>query len=220
MRVVVYNSRMGSTKKYAEWFAASTGLPAYSLDEAMTEVAKDDEVIFFSWNLHAKIQEVDKAEKNFSNILAYAVLGMQPSGTMVKEMKDSNFIPEDKPLFTLVGRYYESENTGVYKLIMKMVKKTFVKQVQNTPENERTEVDKMMVHFLTEGGDHVQESELDEILRWYKRTYPSTATPFDAVSESAAPASDLKPFVADASAEIPATEAPADPTLKPFIAGE
>ncbi len=206
MRAVVYNSRMGSTKKYAEWFAASTGLPAYSLDEAKTELAKDDEVIFFSWNLHAKIQEVDKAEKNFSNIIAYAVLGMQPSGAMVQEMKDSNFIHEDKPLFTLIGRYYESENTGVYKLIMKMVKKTFVKQVENTPENERTEVDTMMVKFLTEGGDYVQESELDEMLRWYKRTYPSKQTPFDAVH--------------DAPAETPAEETPSDPTLKPFIAGE
>ncbi len=184
MRVVVYNSRLGSTKKYAEWFAASTGLPVYSLDEAKTEVSGDAEVIFFSWNLHAKIQEIDKAEKLFSNIIAYAVLGMQPSGTMQQELKDSNYIPEDKPLFTLIGRYYSEENTGMYKLIMKMVTKSFVKNFNNTPENERTEVDKMMAHFLTEGGDHVQESELAEILRWYNTTYPSTATPFDAVAEA------------------------------------
>lgn len=219
MRVVVYNSRMGSTKKYAEWFAQSTGLKAFSLDEAKTEVSKEDEVIFFSWNLHAKIQEVDKAEKLF-NIIAYAILGMQPSGTMVQELKDSNFIPEEKPLFTLIGRYYSEENTGMYKLIMKMVTKTFVKNFNNTPEDERTEVDKMMVHFLTEGGDHVQESELAEILRWYRVTYPSTATPFDAVSESATPESDLKPFVAEAPVDAPVTETPSDPTLKPFIAGE
>lgn len=196
MRAVVYNSRLGSTKRYAEWFGAATGLKVFSLDEAKTEVSHEDEVIFFSWNLHAKIQEIDKAEKLFGNILAYAVLGMQPSGTMVKELKDSNFVPEDKPLFTLIGRYYAEENTGIYKLIMKMVTKTFVKTFNNTLEDERTEIDKMMVHFLTEGGDHVKESELDEMLRWYNRTYPSNTTPFDASSSPTASDSELKPFVA------------------------
>lgn len=182
MRIVVYNSRLGSTKKYAEWFAAAVGLPVCSFDEAKTKVNDDDEVIFFSWNLHAKIQVIDKAEKCFKNIIALAVLGMQPSGTMVKELKDSNFIDADMPFFTLIGRYYAEENTGVYKYIMKLATKSFVKNFNNTPENERTEVDKMMLHFLVEGGDHVQESELDEMIRWYKSTYPSTETPFDAVS--------------------------------------
>lgn len=202
MRVVVYNSRMGSTKRYAEWFAASAGLKAYSLDEAKTAVSKEDEVIFFSWNLHAKIQEIDKAEKLF-NIIAYAVLGMQPSGTMEKELRDSNCIPEEKAFFTLIGRYYKEENTGIYKLIMKMVEKSFIKNFENTPENERSEVDAMMAHFLRDGGDEVKESELAEMIRWYNTTYPSNVTPFDAISE------------------IPATEeAPEESTLKPFIAGE
>ena len=57
--IIVYESKTGFTKKYADMLAAKTGLKVFPVKE-ISKVGKDEEIIFLGWMKAGKIQGLNK----------------------------------------------------------------------------------------------------------------------------------------------------------------
>ena len=60
--VIVYESKTGFTKRYADMLSAKTGLKVFRVKE-LSSVNRDEEIIFFGWMKVGKIQGLDKLQK-------------------------------------------------------------------------------------------------------------------------------------------------------------
>lgn len=49
MKAIVYTTNTGSTESYARLLSQETGLPAYSMAEAKTQLDRNDEIIYLGW---------------------------------------------------------------------------------------------------------------------------------------------------------------------------
>lgn len=57
--VIVYESKTGFTKRYADMLALKTRLKVFPVKE-LSKVSKDEEIIFLGWMKAGKIQGLDK----------------------------------------------------------------------------------------------------------------------------------------------------------------
>ncbi len=60
--VIVYESKTGFTKRYADMLSAKTGLKVFRIKE-LASVNRDEEIIFLGWMKVGKIQGLDKLQK-------------------------------------------------------------------------------------------------------------------------------------------------------------
>lgn len=181
MKAIVYCSKHGSVKQYAEWLNEELGghLPVIPVEEIKNKIKEDDEVVFLAWILNAKIQGLSKIDGK-CKLIAVFTAGMNPNGTMVEELKSGNYIKDEVPLFTMKGRYDPEKNTGFLKFIMKWVRKSFSKEIEAIPEAERSDVDNSMYEMLNFGGDYLQRENLSQGVRWLKANWPlDNDTAFD-----------------------------------------
>ena len=71
--IIVYASKTGFTKKYAELLAAKTQLRAFSLKD-LSKISRDEDILFLGWMKAGKIQGLAKIRK-------YSVKAVCGSGT-------------------------------------------------------------------------------------------------------------------------------------------
>jgi hypothetical protein len=75
MKAIVYTSKTGSTKRYAEMLSAETGLPAYALDGAGKKLAKGSEIIYMGWIMANSVKGYKKAAGRYA-VRAVCAVGM------------------------------------------------------------------------------------------------------------------------------------------------
>jgi hypothetical protein len=92
--IIVYESKTGFTKRYADMLAEKTGLKAYRTNEIPEDV-KDEEMIFLGWMKAGRIQGLNKVRKN--RLAAVCATGtarnVEPSEEAVIERNRINGIP-------------------------------------------------------------------------------------------------------------------------------
>ena len=89
---IVYESKTGHTKKYAQLLSKKLHLPIYSLKEAETKLNQNDKIVFLSWICAGKIKEKNNADKKY-NIICYGAVGAYPySDKYLAELKQANQI--------------------------------------------------------------------------------------------------------------------------------
>ena len=163
INAIVYTSNTGYTAEYAELLSKKAGFPVYSISEAMEKLSKNDSVIYLGWLMAGRIKDYEKALKSF-NVKAVCSVGMNPSGTQTEEVRKSNRVPENIPLFTLQGGYDYDRLRGINKLLMKFVSKALIKKIRAKPD--RTESDNEILDLLTNGGSFVREENLEPVIEW------------------------------------------------------
>ena len=60
--IIVYESKTGFTKKYAEMLSAKTGLKLYRVKE-LSKININEEIIFLGWMKIGKVQGLKKVRK-------------------------------------------------------------------------------------------------------------------------------------------------------------
>lgn len=156
--IIVYESKTGFTKKYAEMLATKTGLNVFRVKE-ISKFTKDEEIIFLGWLKAGKIQGLDKLRKY--NVIAVCGSGSartaEPSG---EAMASRNKI-EDKPFFYLRGGCLPLKDLkGFDKLMLSM----FLKMLKSRKDkDEKTEE---AISNLENGFDGVEEENLKPVIQW------------------------------------------------------
>lgn len=165
VKAIVYTSNTGYTAEYARLLGEETGLPVFSLDEAGKELDKKTEVIYLGWLMASNVKNYKIAVKNFT-VCAICGVGMMGTGEKIEEIRKVSGIAEDMPLFSLQGGFDINKLRGIYKLMMKIMAKSIVKETMAKPE--KTQADLELVELMQHGGNHVKRENLRAVLMWYK----------------------------------------------------
>lgn len=162
--IIVYTSNTGYTQQYALLLGKKTGLPVYSLEEAMQKPALDASVIYLGWLMAGKVQGYAKASKRF-HVAAVCGVGMGTTGSQLPDLRKANVLPADMPIFTLQGGFDITRLRGIYKLMMTVMVNTAGKGLAKK-ENRSPDEDAML-DMLLHGGSCVSEENLSAVLAWY-----------------------------------------------------
>ena len=115
---IVYRSKTGSCKRYAELLSAALHLPAYP--DGKAPLRSGGEVIYVSWALAGKAVGLKKALKNY-DLAGVVLVGMSPVyPDSVEKARAANGLGDWMPFFVLQGGFDMARLSGPMKLIMKV----------------------------------------------------------------------------------------------------
>ena len=158
--VIVYESKTGFTKKYAEMLAAKTKLKVFHVKE-ISKFNKDEDIIFLGWIKVGKIQGLNKVRKY--NIIAVCGSGTGRTAEPDVETVVARNKIEGIPFFYLRGGCLPLKKIKSMDRIMLSM---FVKILKSRKEkDERTEES---IDIIVNGFDGVKEENLEPLLEWLK----------------------------------------------------
>ena len=160
---IVYTSATGATAQYAQLLAGQTHLPVYSLRDARSALADGAEILYLGWVMASGVKGLADAAKRYRVRMVCAV-GMAATGTQTDEVRKASAIPADTALFTLQGGFHLEKLRGMYRLMMRLMRKALIKQLSEKPN--RTPADEDMIALLEHGGNRVSEANLAQPLAW------------------------------------------------------
>lgn len=150
MTVVVYSSKSGSSKKYAESLSARTGLPIYSVGDQPA----DESIIFFGWLRADTIVGIRGVDT--SCLVAVCVVGLDDVGRFDgPKVAEKNGVKV--PVYYLRGWIDRSKLNIVEKAVLAWV--SAMMKLKGLNEHNQSIFDAMM-----EGGSFYDEKYLDPIV--------------------------------------------------------
>ena len=164
-KAIVYTSNTGNTERYAKILGYELNLPVLSLTKAKESLEKGAEIIYLGWVMANGIKEYQNAAKRY-NIRMVCAVGIGKTGSNVTEIREKNKIPASVELFTLQGGFYIQKLHGVYKLLMRMMAFTVVKDLADKTDRTPTEDD--LLDLMTNGGSRVSKENLEKPIKWYR----------------------------------------------------
>lgn len=159
---IVYTSKTGFTRQYAQLLGKRLGLPVYSLEDALYGMDQGSPILYLGWIHASAIRDYRKAAKKFS-VCAVCGVGLCDTGTLTDQVRKATAIPASIPLFTLQGGFDRSKLKGLDKLMISMLVKGLSSQ------EKRSEQDERMLALLQTDGNYVSPDNLKGILDWYER---------------------------------------------------
>ena len=156
--IVIYKSKYGSTKAYAEWISNSIGCDCVEAKKIKAEELNEYDTIIYGGGLYAEvIAGVSLVTKNF-DALKNKKLVVYTTGITPVDCKDyydklvieKNFKPEmtDKiKIFNFPGKMVLSELSVVHRTALKTLKK-----IMSAKENP-SEMEKLLVELCDADGD-------------------------------------------------------------------
>lgn len=156
--VIVYESKTGFTKRYADMLADKTKLKVLHVQD-ISKISVEEEIIFLGWLKAGKIQGLNKLRKY--NLKAVCASGTaqtaEPSNEAVMERNKIKGIP----FFYLRGGCLPlNELKGMDKFLMKM----FLKMLKS--RKEKDEKLKETIYNIENGFNGVKEKNLEPIMKW------------------------------------------------------
>lgn len=156
--IIVYESKTGFTKKYADMLAAKTKLNVFRVNE-ISKIGKDEGIIFLGWMKAGKIQGLNKVRK-------FDVKAVCGSGTgRTAEPNTETVIARNEiesiPFFYLRGGCFPIKKLkGMDKILMSM----FLKMLKS--RKDRDEKLEESIDIIENGFDGVKEENLAPVLEW------------------------------------------------------
>lgn len=156
---IVYTSKNGHTKEYAEILSKIINTPMLTLEEACKKLNKSSRIIYIGW-IHAnKVMGYKKAWKKFCVCMVIGC-GLCDTGTIIGEVRNRTNINSSVHLFTVQGGIKLSSLKGFDKLLIKMLISGLSKSKNRTPQDDR------MLYLLTHEENNVKEENLKEALEY------------------------------------------------------
>ena len=150
MTIIVYSSKSGSSKKYAESLSARTGLAVYPVGQQPL----DEKIVFFGWLRKDEVMGIKGADR--SKIIAVCVVGLDNPGRFnSKAVSDRNDLKV--PIYYLQGWIDRSKLNIIEKAVLAWV--SAMMKLKGLHEHNQSIFDAMM-----EGGSFYDESYLDPIV--------------------------------------------------------
>lgn len=160
---IVYNSKTGHTRQYAEMLAAAEKMKVYSMQEAQRILPEKEPVLFLGWLMAGHISGIDQAVRHWDVRCAVGV-GMAPGGKeALATMAKANFVP-NAPLFYLQGGWAPKKVGWFQRRAVGMVTRATRKQLQ--AKKDRTRQEEAYLSMLIRGGSFVEYQNLKPIQDW------------------------------------------------------
>ena len=157
---VVYKSKRGTTKQYAQWIAEEAGADLFDVDQCTgADMSDYDTIVFGGWMRAGGLQGIEFLQKNMGtfcvkDVFAFAVGINVDDIASRQECRDINFKKElaEVPCYFLRGAYDPASIKGGDKIIMGIMKKLMG---SNNPE---------LKAVLEKGANYVDRSEIKYIV--------------------------------------------------------
>ena len=162
-RIVIYTTKTGFTKKYAEWIAEA--LQCEAVEQKKIDVAsltEYDQVIYGGWIMGNMVSGYDKMKDvNAQNLIVFCSGMSVPSDEVKKTIANQNNIPEEK-LFYFEGGFSPKKVGFMGKMIVKMISGSIQKKENKTPED---------LHMLetVKGADNTNKDAIISLVEYAKR---------------------------------------------------
>ena len=156
--IIVYESKTGFTKRYAEMLAAKTGMKVYRVNE-LSKIDKKEEIVFLGWMKVGRIQGLKKVRK--FNVKAVCGSGTGRAG----EPNAETIIAENKlekiPFFYAQGGCLPLKGLkGTDRFMMSMFAKVLKKR------KDKDEKFNEAIEHIENGFDGVKEKNLIPLIEW------------------------------------------------------
>lgn len=140
--IILYQSKYGATKKYAEWLREATQFECVETKKADINKVKEYDVIIIGGGVYASgVAGISFLKKNIGvlkgrNIIAFCVGASPYDEKMFTEARNRNFKGEleNIPLFYCRGAWNEEAMTFKDRTLCKLLKKVVSKQDPSTYE--------------------------------------------------------------------------------------
>lgn len=156
--LIVYESKTGFTKKYAQMLASKTGLKAIHLPK-LTKEEQNQKIIFLGWIKAGRIQGLSKIKKE--NLIAVCASGTAQSAEPSEEALKKNNKVEGVPFFYLIGGCLPiNELKGTNKFLMRM----FVKMLKLKKDKTQSIIEG--INRIENGFNGVKEENLTPLINF------------------------------------------------------
>jgi len=160
--VIVYASKTGFTKKYAEMLSAKTGMKAYSVNE-LTGISPDEEIVFLGWIKVEKIQGLNKVRN--LKLKAVCATGTARTAEPSEEAVKTRNKIEDIPFFYLRGGCLPLKEMPFWDRVMLSM---FVRVLKSRKDPD--EETKEAIEHIQNGYNGVKEENLAPVLEWLNKS--------------------------------------------------
>ena len=171
--IVIYKTKYGSTKTYAEWIAQELSCEAVNVKDIKAQDLSKYDVIIYGGGLYAEvINGVSFITKNLDALsdkkIAIYSTGITPLeypeyyDTYVIEKNFKKGLPENVKIFNFMGKMKMEELTLVHKTALKTLKK-----IMSSKENP-TEMEKLLVDLCDADGDFSDREAIKELVEYAK----------------------------------------------------
>ena len=152
MTIIVYSSKSGSSKKYAESLSARAGLAVYPVGQQPL----DEKIVFFGWLRKDEVMGIKGADR--SKIIAVCVVGLDNPGRFnSKAVSDRNDLKV--PIYYLQGWIDRSKLNIIDKAVLLAVSVMMKLQGLN-------EFNTPIFNAMMEGGSFYDEKYLEPVERF------------------------------------------------------
>ncbi len=170
-KIVIYKSRYGSTKDYADWIAAALGCEAVEAKTVKADDLEKYDTIVYGGGLYAEvINGVSLITKNIERLggkkIAVFSTGITPLDcreyydTYVIEKNFKSGVPENVRVFNFMGKMILDELSFPHRAAIKTLKK-----IMSGKENP-TEMEKLLVELCDADGDFTDKNAISELLEF------------------------------------------------------
>ena len=155
MTIIVYNSKTGSSEKYARLLSERTGFDCYSVKDSYP---KDEDIVFFGWLRKYTIVGMSKVDVN--RVKAVCAVGCDNVDFFNKEevVSCNGYSAET---FYLRGWIIPEKLNFIERLILKLVSKKILKEAGEY-------ADMTLITAMNKGGDFFDESFIDPVVEFLK----------------------------------------------------
>ena len=169
--IVVYKTKYGSTKNYADWIGEELNCKVTDVKEITINELKKYDTIIYGGGLYAEIiNGVSLITKNVDSLknkkIAVYTTGITPLDCrdyydkIVIEKNFKNGVPECIKIFNFTGKMVLDELSTVHRAALKTLKKIM------SSKKEPTEMEKLLVELCDADGDFSDRSQIADLVKY------------------------------------------------------
>lgn len=169
--IVVYKTKYGSTRTYAEWISEELSCKTAESKEITIDELEKYDTIIYGGGLYAEIiNGVSLITKNIDRLknkkIAIYTTGITPLNCrdyydkIVIEKNFKNGVPEGIKVFNFTGKMLLDELTTVHKAALKTLKKIM------SSKKEPTEMEKLLIELCDADGDFSDRSQIADLIKY------------------------------------------------------
>ena len=171
--IVIYKSKYGSTKAYAEWIAEELDCKAVDAKQIKIDDLAEYDTIIYGGGLYAEvIAGVTIITKNIEKLMDKKLIiyttGITPLDCrdyydkMVMEKNFKDDMASKVKVFNFLGKMVMSELSVVHRTALKTLKK-----IMSSKENP-TEMEKLLVELCDADGDFSDRNAISDLIQYVK----------------------------------------------------
>lgn len=171
--IVIYKTKYGATKKYAEWISEELGCEAVDAKNVKIDDILKYDTIIYGGGLYAEIiNGVHMLTKNMDKLkgkkIAVFTTGLTPPDCrdyydkMVIEKNFKEGLPENVRVFNFLGKMVVSELSLVHRTALKTLKK--IMQGKENP----SDMERLLVELCDADGDFCDKGAIGDLVEYVK----------------------------------------------------